>query len=153
MDKYDSVFPLEVYRRVSDEGVALADGHLIGDEMIGGTVLPPFTRATAEAIASTKPSWAALPDTDIGPETRVDDHDHLYITWVRSFGTRVAVVQEHVYEWDGEQISFSEFPVIKIWADSTFETEIAEVEEAQQLAKDLAEAAELLERILFATDP
>ena len=104
MTDFDSVYPLEVYRHVSNEGRRLADGEFVDGQLVGGTILPPFTRHIAEAIASTRPDWARLKDTDIAPEVRTDDYEHIYIAWSCVFGDRVAVTQEIAYEWSGEMI-------------------------------------------------
>lgn len=147
MSDFDSMYPLEVYRHVSDKGVELVGGEVIGGQIVGGTTLPPFTRVIAEAIASTRPDWARFEDTEIGPEVRTDDHEHIYIDWARAFGDQVVVVQETAYSWDGSLVGATEFPRIRVWTDTQFEIELRESLHARALAGSLAEAAELLDQL------
>ena len=109
--------------------------------------MPPFTRHIAEAIASTRPDWARFKDTDIAPEVRTDDYEHIYIAWSCVFGDRVAVTQEIAYEWSGEMIGPTEFPRIVVWTDSQFEIELGEGRDARVLAESLTEAAALLDEL------
>jgi hypothetical protein len=153
VSEFDSIYPLEVYRRVSDEGVRLADGSVIGGEIVGGTTLPPFRRALAEAIAGTRPHWARFEDTDIGPEVRTDDYDHIYISWARNFGDRVTVVQEVVYEWSGQMIGPTAFPSAKLWTHTEFELEVASGSDARVLSESLQAAGSLLDQLDEATTP
>jgi hypothetical protein len=145
MSNFDSTYPLEVYRHVSDHGVQLVDGHMEDGEFVGCTTLPPFTRQLAESIAATRPHWARFEDTDIGPETRTDDHGHIYISWARAFGERVVVEQEMAYEWTGDLVGTMEFPHVMVWADSQFETELASASDVRALAESLASAAALMD--------
>ena len=145
MGELDSIYPLEVYRKVSDEGERLADGHIHDGELVGGTVLPPFTRPLAEAIAATRPTWAKFEDTEIGPEVRSDDHNHIYILWAQNFGNRVAVTQEVAYQWTGVMFGPAAFPSVRLWADTQFEVELASGSEARALAASLEAAGALLD--------
>ena len=146
MSNFDSIYPLEVYKNVSDAGVQLAEGYLRDGELVGATTLPAFTRATAESIAATRPHWARFEDTDIGPEVRTDDHAHIYIWWARNFGQRVAVQQEHAYDWSGQLIG-SAFPFVTVWADSELEIRLADGTDARALAESLGAAAALLDQL------
>jgi len=147
LSDFDSIYPIDVYRYVSDHGVRLADGAIDAGHIVGGTVLPPFTRVLAEAIAATRPRWARFEDTTIGPEVRSDDYKHVYICWVRSFSSRVAVVQEVAYQWTGETIGPTSFPSVKAWTDAQFELELGSGSDAYELATALHNAAALLDEL------